>query len=291
MSALTETSSAKRPQFGGAKLGPSTGNGAGRPATFGYSQSHPVRRRCSVLLIVLVFKSWVSDSTERLSDQAALARRAAAGISPPRAGAPAAFPKSLRAVPLSVSALVGAGHDPGDAAWGQEEAASIERPYYLRRLRSHASLISKATIVTMVVTTIGPANIATSVSIFSVRRLEAGSGKPFQHMRNCLGLLGLANEIIAHNPRWCALGLFAQALCLLRQTLIEWGVFFEPASLHGAAPSEEAGAQPAFSSPMEATGRAVMGQSAMSDPRQTGQYSSRREIINNSILLRRSTGT
>jgi hypothetical protein len=66
----------------GAKLGPSWGNGAGRPATFGYSQSHPARRRCSVLLIVLVFKSWVSDSTERLSDQAALARRAAAATGP-----------------------------------------------------------------------------------------------------------------------------------------------------------------------------------------------------------------
>jgi hypothetical protein len=47
------------------------------------------------------------------------------------------------------------------------------------------------------------------------------------------------------------LGLFAQAFCLLRQTLMEWGVFFETASLHGAAPFlEEAGAQSAFSSPM-----------------------------------------
>jgi len=74
--------------------------------------------------------------------------------------------------------------------------------------------------------------------------LEAGRGKPFLHMRSCLRLPGLANELVAHNPRWCALGLFAQAFCLLRQTLIEWGVFFEPASLHGAAPFlEEAGAQ------------------------------------------------
>ena len=88
----------------------------------------------------------------------------------------------------------------------------------------------------MVVTTIGPANIATSVSIFSAGRLEAGRGKPFLHMRSCLRLPGLANELVAHNPRWCALSLFAQALCLLRQTRIEWGVFFEPALLHGAAP-------------------------------------------------------
>ena len=90
--------------------------------------------------------------------------------------------------------------------------------------------------MTIVVTTIGPANIATSVSI-SARRLEAGRGKPFLHMRSCLRLPGLANELVAHNPRWCALGLFAQAFCLLRQTLMEWGVFFETASLHGAAPA------------------------------------------------------
>ena len=87
----------------------------------------------------------------------------------------------------------------------------------------------------MVVTTIGPANIATSVSIFSAGRLEAGRGKPFLHMRSCLRLPGLANELVAHNPKWRALSLFAQAFCLLRQTLIEWAVF-EPASLHGAAP-------------------------------------------------------
>jgi len=88
----------------------------------------------------------------------------------------------------------------------------------------------------MVVTTIGPTKIATSVSIFSARRLEAGSGKPFEHVRSCLRLLVLANEMVAHNPRGCALSLFAQAWCLLRQTLIEWGVFVEPALLHGAAP-------------------------------------------------------
>jgi hypothetical protein len=134
----------------------------------------------------------------------------------------------------------------------------------------------------MVVTTIGPANIATSVSIFSAGRLEAGRGKPLAHVRSCLRLPGLANELVAHNPRWCALGLFAQAFCLLCQTLIEGGVFFETASLHGAAPFlEEAGAQPAFSSPMEATDRAVMEQSGMSGRRHTGQYSSLREIVNN----------
>ena len=134
----------------------------------------------------------------------------------------------------------------------------------------------------MVVTTIGPANIATSVSIFSEGPLEAGRGKPFLYMRSCLRLPGLANELVADNPRWCALGLFAQAFCLLRQTLIEWGVFFETASLHGAAPLlEKAGAQAAFSSPMEATDRAVMEQSGMSGRRHSGQYSSLRAIVNN----------
>jgi hypothetical protein len=78
------------------------------------------------------------------------------------------------------------------------------------------------------------------------------------------------------------LGLFAQAFCLLRQTLIEWAVFLETASLHGAAPFlEEAGAQPAFSSPMEATDRAVMEQSGMFGRRHSGQYSSPREINSN----------
>ena len=144
----------------------------------------------------------------------------------------------------------------------------LRRPYYLSRLRSHASLISKTTIVTMVVTTIGPANIATSVSIFSAGRLEAGRGKPLAHVRSCLRLPGLANELVAHKPKWCALGLFAQAFCLLRQTLIEGRVFSETVSSHSAAPFlEEAGAQPAFSSPMEATGRAVMEQSGMSGRR------------------------
>jgi len=44
----------KRPQFGGRSWGHLGGTAPGRPATFGYSQSHPVRRRCSVLLIVLI---------------------------------------------------------------------------------------------------------------------------------------------------------------------------------------------------------------------------------------------
>jgi hypothetical protein len=114
----------------------------------------------------------------------------------------------------------------------------------------------------MVVTTIGPANIATSVSIFSAGRRGAGRGKPFLHLRSCLRPLGLT---VAHDPRWCALDLFAQAFSPLRRTLIEWGIFLETASLHGVAPFlEEAGAQPAFPSPAKATGRTAMEQSGMS---------------------------
>jgi hypothetical protein len=46
------------------------------------------------LLIVLVFKSWVSDSTERLSDQAALASAAVAGIGRHMAVKSQEFPSS-----------------------------------------------------------------------------------------------------------------------------------------------------------------------------------------------------
>jgi hypothetical protein len=52
-------------------------------------------------------------------------------------------------------------------------------------------------------------------------------------MQSCLRLPGLANELVAHNPRWGALGLFAQA--------IERGAFFENASLHGATLIAEEG--------------------------------------------------
>jgi hypothetical protein len=62
-----------------------------------------------------------------------------------------------------------------------ENGRQPRRPYYLRRLRSHASLISKTTIVTMVVTTIGPANIATSVSIF-----QRGGWRPGEESHSCI---------------------------------------------------------------------------------------------------------
>jgi hypothetical protein len=46
-----------------------------------------------------------------------------------------------------------------------ERGRQLRRPYYLRRFRSQASLISKTTIIAMVVTRIGAANIANIVSI------------------------------------------------------------------------------------------------------------------------------
>jgi hypothetical protein len=52
-------------------------------------------------------------------------------------------------------------------------------------------------------------------------------------------------------------GLLAQALGLLQEPLIQRNEVFERASFHGAAPFHWAGAQPAFSSPMNAKGCAV----------------------------------
>jgi hypothetical protein len=57
------------------------------------------------------------------------------------------------------------------------------------------------------------------------------------------------------------LGLLCAGALPFRQTLVECGGFFESALLHGAALFMRRRAQPAVSSPMEATGRAVMGHS------------------------------
>jgi hypothetical protein len=46
-----------------------------------------------------------------------------------------------------------------------KEARQLRQPYYLRRCRAQASLISKTTIITMVATRIGAATIANAVSI------------------------------------------------------------------------------------------------------------------------------
>jgi hypothetical protein len=57
-----------------------------------------------------------------------------------------------------------------------KEARQLRRPYYLRRFRRRrpqASLISKATISTMVAATMGPAIIANVVSILQPREHNA----------------------------------------------------------------------------------------------------------------------
>ena len=105
-------------------------------------------------------------------------RPALLGASKPKP-APAGFPESWRGRSAFRVCIGRRGTRSRRRGLRARSGRRLTRPYYLRRLRSHASLISKATIVTMVVTTMGPANIATSVNIFSAGRLEAGSGKPF----------------------------------------------------------------------------------------------------------------
>ena len=72
-------------------------------------------------------------------------------------------------------------HEGKGGAMEAERGRQLRRPHYLSRLRSHASLISKTAIVTMVVSTIGPANIATSVSIF-----QRGGWRPTEESHSCI---------------------------------------------------------------------------------------------------------
>jgi hypothetical protein len=75
-----------------------------------------------------------------------------------------------------------------------------------------------------------------------------------------LGLACPADKPLSLNSRRRTLGLFSQALGFVGETFFERWHLFETASvlLHGAPPCfEGAGAQPAFSSPINATIRAV----------------------------------
>jgi hypothetical protein len=54
----------------------------------------------------------------------------------------------------------------------REETADTTGMYYLRRFRPQTSLISRATIIKMVATTMGPANIANIVSILQLRERQ-----------------------------------------------------------------------------------------------------------------------
>jgi hypothetical protein len=113
--------------------------------------------------------------------------------------------------------------------------------------------------VTMVVTTIGPANIATSVSIFSAGRLEAGRGKPFTYMSGGLSLTGLSQKIVSVLTRGFGLRFLSKSLGFLCQPIRKRQGVFETTSLHGAAPIRvKAGARLVSQSPIKAKDRAVM---------------------------------
>jgi hypothetical protein len=122
-------------------------------------------------------------------------------------------------------------------------------------------LISKTTIVTIVVTTIGPANIATSVSICSARRLEAGRSQPFAHLRSGQGLSGLADGGLPNRARWKQFSLLMQAVRLVCKALLKRLRQFEMGLLlHRVAPflGGRRERKRAFSSPIDTVGRAVM---------------------------------
>jgi hypothetical protein len=72
-------------------------------------------------------------------------------------------------------------------------------------------------------------------------------------------LAGFTKNLFAQ-PSWRKqFGLLAQTRCFLIKTLFETCGLFETATQHVASPLfERAGAQPAFSSPIKATDRAVM---------------------------------
>jgi hypothetical protein len=117
-------------------------------------------------------------------------------------------------------------------------------------------LISKTTIVTIVVTTIGPANIATSVSIPSARRLETGRSQPFAQMRSGQGLSGLADGGLPNRAGWKQFGLLMQAVCLVCKALLKRLRQFEMGLLlHRMAPflGGRRERDLAFSSPMDAS--------------------------------------
>jgi hypothetical protein len=78
-------------------------------------------------------------------------------------------------------------------------------------------------------------------------------------VRTGFGLSGLPQYGLAYGARWKQFSFLTQALGLFGETFLERLCLLETAT-HGAAPFpfEEAGAQPAISSPMDTTCRAVM---------------------------------
>jgi hypothetical protein len=73
-------------------------------------------------------------------------------------------------------------------------------------------------------------------------------------------LAGFTKDLFAQLSSRKQFGLLAQVRCLLIKTLFETLGLFETTTQHIASPLfERAGAQPAFSSPIKAMGRAVIG--------------------------------
>jgi len=78
-------------------------------------------------------------------------------------------------------------------------------------------------------------------------------------MGSRLSLPRSAQQLLARNAGWSASCLFSQAFGLIGQALIQWrGLLYAASLLHGTTPHSEGGSALAFSSPIAATGGAVM---------------------------------
>lgn len=89
----------------------------------------------------------------------------------------------------------------------------------------------------MVVTKIGPAKIANSVSIFSAGRLEAGRLQPAAQVRSGFGLSCLADCGLTNRTRRKQFGLLPQMVCFVGKTLRQdFRLCVGALLLHRAAP-------------------------------------------------------
>src|SRR5665213_278177 len=103
-----------------------------------------------------------------------------------------------------------------------------------------------------------------------MRRLQARGANPVAHMRGGLRLPGAPEQQLARGARRKFLRGSAEANGFFGEPLFKGLDVLERASAlwHGAAPcSSVAGAQPAFSSQMQATGRAVTSNGALESGR------------------------
>jgi hypothetical protein len=90
-------------------------------------------------------------------------------------------------------------------------------------------------------------------------QLEIWRTQPFAHVRASFSPSGAADKSLAFYAVRSPPSFLAELRSLVGKAGFKRLGFSEMASLHGTAPSQgKAGAQPAFSSPIEADGRAVM---------------------------------